>query len=90
MAGVVAFLLVGTAVWVFFDAPERSLTRWWSLGVVALWAVAFPWYLVNRTKEPLRPRLSLVSRRVGIPILSARRARTRWFDGQRWTDAVQS
>jgi hypothetical protein len=89
MAGIVLLVMLGTSGWVFFDAPTRDLSRWWSLGCLLLWVVAFPWYLVNRTGDrlPPAPDYGLAPGWYPDPI---GRAQTRWFDGQRWTDAVQS
>jgi len=55
MAAIVApievfLVLIGTAVWVFFDAPTRGMSRLWAVGVLVLWIVAFPWYLVARAR----------------------------------------
>lgn len=41
-------LWLGSTVWVFFDAPAHGESRTWALGFLALWIVAFPWYLAVR------------------------------------------
>jgi hypothetical protein len=54
--------VIGTTVWVAFDAAERDWSgnsfadrRWkWALGCLLLWIVAFPAYLVQRTRVPAR------------------------------------
>src|SRR5215207_8790878 len=54
LLGLIFLVVVGTSIWVFFDAPARSLSWTWGLGCLALWIVAFPWYLVERNKaKPL-------------------------------------
>ena len=42
---------VGSAIWVFIDAPRHGLSRGWSVGCLLLWAVFFPWYLMERATE---------------------------------------
>jgi hypothetical protein len=49
----VVLVVVGTSVWVFVDAPGRGLSRWWAGGCLALWIVAFPWYVVTRRGGPV-------------------------------------
>jgi 4-amino-4-deoxy-L-arabinose transferase-like glycosyltransferase len=45
--------VIASAVWVFIDAPARGLSWTWGLGVLAVWIVAFPWYLVERNRQPV-------------------------------------
>lgn len=83
-------IVIATAIWVAFDAPTHGLSWTWSLGVLALWIVAFPWYLSVRST---RIRLE---RADGAQATSARKAgwhadplsvrRFRYHDGQRWTE----
>jgi hypothetical protein len=37
-----------TSLWVWLDAPERGMTRWWGMASLVLWIVFFPLYLVLR------------------------------------------
>lgn len=46
----ILLIIVGTSIWVFFDAPASGLSWTWGLGCLALWIVAFPWYLAERSK----------------------------------------
>jgi hypothetical protein len=61
-----AFMVIGTAVWVYFDARKLELSRYRtgligpevaSLGCVGVWIIAFPWYLSarHRIKHGLLP-----------------------------------
>jgi 4-amino-4-deoxy-L-arabinose transferase-like glycosyltransferase len=52
VAGAVLLVVIGTSIWVLFDAPSHQLSRTWALGCLALWIVAFPWYLATRSKAP--------------------------------------
>ena len=54
-----AFMVIGTALWVYFDARRLGLSRYRtgllgpevaSLGCVGVWIIAFPWYLSARHK----------------------------------------
>jgi hypothetical protein len=54
MAALIVLVVIGTAIWVGFDAPARGLSWTWALGCLALWIVAFPWYLVERQRAPGR------------------------------------
>jgi uncharacterized protein DUF2510 len=57
---VFAFVVViGTAIWVGFDAAKRdwvegSNTAVWVLGTLLLWIVVFPFYLWKRGRVPLK------------------------------------
>jgi uncharacterized membrane protein len=52
MGAAVLLIVAGTSIWVLFDAPNHYLSRSWALGCLALWIVAFPWYLFERSKAP--------------------------------------
>jgi hypothetical protein len=59
MFEVFALIVVGTAIWVGFDASQREWTDGfstaaWVAGVLLLWIVIFPYYLVRRSKAPLK------------------------------------
>ena len=62
MTELVLLTVVGTTVWVAFDAGDRDWSansfadrRWkWVLGCLLLWIVAFPAYLVHRGRVPMR------------------------------------
>jgi uncharacterized protein DUF2510 len=88
MAVLVFLAVLGAAVWVFFDAPTRQLSRWWTAGVLALAIVAFPAYLVQRTKYKMPPPPGHPSPPGWYPDPVHEKA-LRWFDGQRWSDAVR-
>ena len=79
MAELIVLVVVGTSIWVFFDAPAQGLSRTWALGCLALWIVAFPWYLSERGKTQLATR--------GLPErptpASAPSATTGWFTDPR-------
>jgi hypothetical protein len=88
MAALILIGVVGAAVWVFFDAPTRQLPRWWSAGVLALAVVMLPAYLVQRTKfrMPAPPGYPTPPGWYPDPL---QESALRWFDGQRWGDAVR-
>lgn len=53
------FMLIGTAIWVYFDARKHDLERYKTgliapevvaIGCILLYIVAFPWYLSTRHK----------------------------------------
>jgi hypothetical protein len=50
MVELIVIVVVGTSIWVAFDAPKQGLSWTWALGYLALWIVAFPWYLLERRK----------------------------------------
>lgn len=54
-----AFMVIGTALWVYFDARKLGLSRYRTgligpevatIGCFGLWIIAFPWYLSARHK----------------------------------------
>jgi hypothetical protein len=54
-----AFMVIGTALWVYFDARRLGLSRYRTglinpeiatIGCFGLWIIAFPWYLSARHK----------------------------------------
>jgi hypothetical protein len=56
-APIAAFLVIGTALWVYFDARRLDLARYRTglmnpevvtIGCFLMWIVAFPWYLHTR------------------------------------------
>jgi hypothetical protein len=56
---VVALIVIGTTIWVGFDASKRdwtgrSGTATYVVGCILLWIVCFPWYLSVRNKVPLK------------------------------------
>jgi hypothetical protein len=55
----VVLVVIGTSIWVAFDAPTHGLSWTWGLGSLALWIVVFPWYLVERRKSPKVPQRGL-------------------------------
>lgn len=75
LGSLILLIVIGTSVWVFFDAPSHGLSRTWALGALALWIVAFPWYLVERGKHSPRARLD-----------SPPPGGHRWWDGRQWTE----
>ena len=57
-----ALMVIGTAVWVHFDARKLGLGRYRSglmnpevvaIGCILVWIVAFPWYLSTRHRIKL-------------------------------------
>jgi hypothetical protein len=56
-APLAAFMVIGTSLWVYFDAKRIGLSRYRSglvnpevvtIGCFLMWIVAFPWYLNTR------------------------------------------
>lgn len=52
MPELIVLVIVGSIVWIGFDAHAAGRS-WgsiigWVLGALLVWIVAFPWYLVNR------------------------------------------
>jgi len=54
-----AFMVIGTALWVYFDARRLGLSRYRTgllnpevatIGCFGVWIIAFPWYLSARYK----------------------------------------
>lgn len=54
-----AFVVIGTALWVFFDAKKLGLSRYRTglvsaevatIGCFLVWIIAFPWYLSTRRR----------------------------------------
>jgi hypothetical protein len=52
-----AFMVIGTALWVYFDGKKLGLSRYRtgligpevaSIGCLGVWIIAFPWYLSAR------------------------------------------
>jgi hypothetical protein len=83
----VILVVLGTSIWILFDAPNRDLSRWWALGALALWIVVFPLYLVERSKRQQRPATS--SSPTSPPpgwYLDPRGEGHRWWNGKQWTD----
>jgi hypothetical protein len=62
MESIILIIVIGSTIWVGFDASTNKITtdakpyNWangavaWVLGCILLWIVAFPWYLVQRGK----------------------------------------
>ncbi len=104
MVELILLVVVGTSIWVAFDAPQHGESWTWGLGCLALWIIAFPWYLSVRSRA--RANLIAHSRPSGEG-QSARpeasptpppgwyrdprgEAAKRYWDGQGWTDSVSS
>ena len=54
-----AFVVIGTALWVYFDAKKLGLSRYRTglispeiatIGCFLVWIAAFPWYLSTRRR----------------------------------------
>lgn len=96
MFELLVLIVVGTSIWVFIDAPARGLSWTWGLGTLALWIVAFPWYLVERQKVSA-PRAAPRAQSSAAPSATAGRweadprdpTRERWREGERWTQATR-
>ena len=84
LGSLILLIVIGTSVWVFFDAPSHGLSRTWALGALALWIVAFPWYLVERGKHS--PRARLDSPPPGWYLDPKGQTGHRWWDGRQWTE----
>ena len=62
MQAVVLLLILGTTVWVAVDASQRdwrnhkfaNATWKWVVGMLLLWIVAFPVYLAQRGRVPVK------------------------------------
>jgi hypothetical protein len=65
MFGLMVLVVIGSAVWVGFDASGRDFTtgkRWvmakgpvgWVLGCLLLWIIFFPAYLAQRGRAPVK------------------------------------
>jgi integral membrane sensor domain MASE1 len=62
MTNVILLLIVGTTIWLGFDASQRDWRRSsfarsaviWVLGSLAMWIVVFPLYLLMRQHAPLK------------------------------------
>ena len=62
MTAIILLLIVGTTVWVGFDASQRDWSHngfanrpWkWVVGSLLFWIVVFPLYLVQRGKAELK------------------------------------
>lgn len=72
IAALPAFVVIGTALWVYFDAKRLGLGRYRTglmnpevatIGCFLMWIVAFPWYLSARR----RILLGQVPLKEGIP-----------------------
>jgi hypothetical protein len=48
----IVLVVIGTSIWVAFDAAARGLSWTWALGCLDRWILAFPWYLVERRSGP--------------------------------------
>lgn len=90
----VVLIVLGTSIWVARDAPQHGLSWTWGLGCLALWIVAFPWYLVERGKRRQRAAT------VGPPSPEEPRAGwypdprnptkyERWREDTVWTGAIR-
>jgi hypothetical protein len=104
-------LIVGTAVWVGFDARELEMrkgrlgggpvdmgTRSWVVCCLLLWLIAFPCYLVARSKyvamrdAPLWPVATTpASPFAAVPFAAVPQLSADgywWWDGTQWTPAA--
>ena len=93
----------GTIIWVAIDAnnrdwPTGSLFKsagGWCLGLVLLWVIVFPTYLIQRGKATVRvygapaPALPPNPTREGWFPDPLGRAEERYFDGDAWSADVQ-
>jgi hypothetical protein len=69
MVVLILLVVVSSAVWVYSDAEKRDFsnhpfaknTTQWVIGMLGLWIIAFPVYLVARDKVPLRGGPSALS-----------------------------
>lgn len=62
MQGLLSLFIIGTAIWVVFDAGRHdwsgnrigNKTWQWIVGVLLLWIIVFPLYLFQRRRVPLK------------------------------------
>jgi hypothetical protein len=106
-------VIVGTTVWVGFDARELEMrqgrlsggavdmgTRAWVVCCLLLWVIAFPCYLVARSKyvamrdAPASPVVMPVSSFEMQPVVAAPPQLSAdgywWWDGTQWTPAASA
>jgi hypothetical protein len=88
VGSLVFLVVIGTSIWVFFDAPSRGLSRSWALGALLLWIVLFPWYLVERSKRASESASNQppTSPPPGWYLDPGGSSRHRWWDGHQWTE----
>jgi hypothetical protein len=48
----VILVVVGTSIWVAFDAPAHGMSWAWGIGCLLLWIIVFPGYLWERRSAP--------------------------------------
>jgi hypothetical protein len=82
IADLLVLAVLVTSVWVFFDAPNIGESRLWALGFLALWILAFPWYLAVRSRKLRTPRPVATGQWLPDP---SDPSRWRWHDGKTWT-----
>ena len=84
------FVLIPSAVWVWYDASRRpGMDRTWAIGVLVFWIVCFPVYLWERRKYPVaQPTLQLPA--PGWYIDPEDTALQRWWDGSQWSEHRRS
>ena len=72
VAALPALMVIGTALWVYFDAKRLGLSRYRTglinpeiatIGCFAMWILVFPWYLSARR----RIGLGLLPLKEGVP-----------------------
>ena len=95
LGDIVVLTVLATSVWVFFDAPRIGESRTWTIGVLLLWIIAFPWYLSVRSKKlrstspdtgaPPPPSTGSLPPPAWLPDPDNPGGR-RWWDGQQWTE----
>lgn len=88
LGAIVVIVVLATSSWMFFDAPTHGLSRAWALGGIALWIVAFPWYLAQRAKAqraPVQPPSTPPAVPPGWHDDPWKKARYRYWDGAQWT-----
>lgn len=95
MIELIFLIVVGGSIWVFIDAPSHGLSWTWGLGCLALFVVAFPWYLAERSKvERLERTLPATPRPAPLggrwePDPRDPQRRERWREGERWTKHIR-
>jgi len=96
---VAVFVLIPSAVWVWYDASRRpGMDRTWAIGVLVFWIVCFPVYLWERRKYPVTqrpPELPVAQSTLQLPapgwyIDPQDTALLRWWDGSQWTEHRRS
>lgn len=56
---IITLVSIVGSIFILFDAPRRSMSRWWALGTLLLWYFVLPIYFVRRSNFERAPLLFL-------------------------------